>query len=82
MATDDTRPRVYHMANLVSLRGKVSPLCAAKPRVLNLKRHQLWTIRWEAVNCPRCLALKPKQATKGAEDGKTEGVPHLNHQGG
>jgi hypothetical protein len=52
----DNKP--YHMAHLFSSGGDVSPLCAAKPRRLNLRR-ETWTIRWEAVTCPRCLKLRP-----------------------
>ena len=50
--------RVYHMAKLTDGKGGVSPLCAKKPRRLNLARHQLWTIRWEAVTCSKCLACR------------------------
>jgi hypothetical protein len=49
--------KVYHMAGKVRIDGAVSPLCATKPRVLNLRR-ELWTLRWEAVTCAACLKLK------------------------
>jgi hypothetical protein len=49
--------RTYHMAALTDGKGNVLPLCANPPRKLNLKRHQLWTLRPEAVTCPKCLAL-------------------------
>ncbi len=52
----DRKP--YHMFNLVSPNGSVSPLCAASPRPLNLRR-ELWTFEWAAVTCPRCLAKRP-----------------------
>lgn len=43
-----------HMAHRISRAGGVSPLCAAAPRRLNLRR-ATWTNRREAVTCPRCL---------------------------
>ncbi len=52
--------RTYHMAHLQDGKGGVSPLCAKRPYRLNLKKHQLWTTRWEAVTYKKCLALKPK----------------------
>ena len=56
----DRKP--YHMAHLMSSDGKasVSPLCAKTPRRLNLRR-ELWTLREEAVTCPRCRALLPER---------------------
>lgn len=45
----------YHMFNLVSDKGDVSPLCAKRPRKINLKK-ELWTLKSEAVTCKRCLA--------------------------
>ena len=54
--------KVYHKAALMRPDGAVSPLCAKKPRALNLRR-ELWTLRWEAVTCQRCLAMRPKEQT-------------------
>jgi hypothetical protein len=51
--------KVYHKAALMKPQGQVSPVCAKKPRALNLNR-ELWTLRWEAVTCKKCLALKPE----------------------
>ena len=51
--------KVYHMANLFSSDGDVSPLCASKPRKINLKR-ELWTLRKEAGTCERCKAKLAK----------------------
>lgn len=34
------------------------PIVCAPHRALNLKRHQPWTIRWEAVPCKKCLAAE------------------------
>lgn len=49
----DVKP--VHFAHLISPTGSVSPLCAATPRRLDLKR-ATWTNRREAVTCQRCLA--------------------------
>lgn len=49
----DRKP--YHMANLFSDHGDVSPLCAPRPRKLNLKRER-WTTSAEAVTCRKCIA--------------------------
>lgn len=46
--------RVYHMAALVSDKGDISPVCAKTVRKLNLAK-ELWTLRWEAVTCKKCL---------------------------
>jgi hypothetical protein len=57
MEDDPCHDRIYHMAKLLRSDGKaVSPLCAEKPRRINLSR-ELWTIRPEAVTCKRCLAI-------------------------
>ncbi len=56
--------KVYHKAHLWSKNGHVSPLCAKKPRALNLSR-ELWTIRDEAVTCKRCLAAIAAANTSG-----------------
>jgi len=50
------RCRIVHRAHLVNSNGGVSPLCAKKPRVLDLRR-ATWTNRDGSVTCPRCLAL-------------------------
>lgn len=46
--------KIYHKANLITKDGSVSPLCAEKPRKLNLKK-ELWTTDDEAVTCRKCL---------------------------
>jgi hypothetical protein len=51
----------YHMAKLFREDGGVSPLCAKRPRKIDLMR-ATWTFRWDAVTCPRCLALRPPGA--------------------
>lgn len=45
--------KIYHMAALIDRNGNVSPLCAAKPKPINLKK-ATWMNRREAVTCPRC----------------------------
>lgn len=49
-------PRVYHRAKYIGPLG-VSALCYAKPHPINLSKRQSWTIRDEAVTCPRCKKL-------------------------
>jgi hypothetical protein len=53
--------KIYHMAHLISAKGHVSPLCAEKPRKINL-RLAMWTIRKEAVTCKKCKRLLQKLA--------------------
>jgi hypothetical protein len=50
-----TMAKVIHLAHLISTKGDVSPICREQPRRINLKR-ETWTIRKEAVTCPKCLA--------------------------
>ena len=52
------RPKLCHFAAKIRADGAVSPLCAKKPRALDLTQ-STWTLRREAVTCPRCLALNP-----------------------
>lgn len=46
--------KVYHYAHMMNPKGKVSPLCADKPRAINLDRAS-WTIVEAQVTCPKCL---------------------------
>lgn len=46
--------RIYHKAKLISPDGGISPLCAEKPRRLDLRK-ELWTITDNAVTCRKCL---------------------------
>lgn len=55
------KPKPIHRAKLISPDGRVSPLCAAKPRAINLKRAS-WSNRDEAVTCPRCLKIIAERA--------------------
>lgn len=47
----DAKP--YHLAKLVDPNGRVSPLCATKPKALNLATDG-WTLRPEAITCQAC----------------------------
>lgn len=49
--------RIYHRAHLTSSKGDVSPLCADRPRKINVKggSGETWTLRDEAVTCPQCI---------------------------
>lgn len=60
-----TRP--YHMAHLVREDGQVSALCFERPRAIDLTRAR-WTIRPEAVTCPKCRAKLPPQPDNGGPD--------------
>ncbi len=46
--------KVCHKAKLNCEGGSVSPLCAEKPRKINLKR-ATWTINDRFVTCKKCL---------------------------
>src|SRR6267154_360032 len=50
------KPKPIHYAKLVRSDGAISPLCAKKPRALDLTE-SAWTIRKEAVTCKRCIRL-------------------------
>ena len=52
----EERPKPYHRANELSSSGEVSALCFKQPRAIDLSK-SLWTIRDEAVTCPKCLKL-------------------------
>lgn len=51
--------KIIHKADLVSNKGDISPLCASKPRAINLK-HESWTIVDKSVTCPKCLGIMRK----------------------
>lgn len=50
------RPEIVHYAKMVSAEGFVSPVCAAKPRQLNLAKES-WSNRLNAVTCERCQVI-------------------------
>lgn len=49
--------RTYNYAKMMDGVSSVSPLCAKRPRKLNIARYELWTLRPEAVTCGRCKKL-------------------------
>jgi hypothetical protein len=50
------RRRVIHRAAKINEQGGVSARCFKRPRAIDLRRAS-WTIRDEAVTCPKCAAL-------------------------
>ena len=46
--------KIVHKAKLVSTTGDVSPLCAKRPKKIDLAKES-WTLRDSAVTCPKCL---------------------------
>jgi len=59
--------RTYHMAKLMDDKGNVSPVCADRPKALDLAKHQLWTLDWNAVTCKKCLKRRPKDTQNEEE---------------
>ena len=55
MKTRNPYEKPVHMAKMISAHGDVSPLCAKRPKAINLKT-DLWTTCKDAVTCPKCLA--------------------------
>lgn len=49
--------KVYHIASKMNDAGEVSALCYKRPRAINLKRGQSWTLVPETATCPRCRKL-------------------------
>lgn len=48
--------KTIHMAALISPTGEVSPLCAKRPKAIDLTKAS-WTNRSEAVTCRRCRSM-------------------------
>lgn len=48
------KSKIVHMAAKIAENGRVSPLCAPKPRAINLKR-ATWTHFTKFVTCAKCL---------------------------
>ena len=72
--------KIYHKASHVNQCGGVSALCYALPRAIDLRRAS-WTIRDEAVTCPRCKELMRQIANVAANsyvqrNGSCEGCPY------
>ena len=58
----------YHKAHLIGAAGQVSALCFKHPRAIDLQRAS-WTIRDDAVTCPKCLRLLTDAPKKPTEAG-------------
>ncbi len=48
--------RITHKAKLVSNKGGISPLCAEKPRKINLSKES-WTLADYLVTCEKCTLI-------------------------
>ena len=48
--------RMYHRGAQVDPKGRVSALCFAKPRPIDMRRAS-WTLADAFVTCPKCKAL-------------------------
>ena len=48
--------KIYHKGHLVDKDGNVSPLCAKKPRKINLSK-ELWAFVDSSVTCKKCLKI-------------------------
>lgn len=64
----EPRKRPYHRASLINPDGGVSALCFKVPRAIDLKTAN-WTIRDEAVTCPRCRRAIRARAALPREEG-------------
>jgi hypothetical protein len=56
------RSRLYHKAALIGQNGEVCALCYKTPHAIDMTKRVSWTIRWEAVTCPKCLALRGRES--------------------
>ena len=63
--------KLYHMAKKINSNGEISALCFIKPRAIDLNR-ALWTLRKEAVTCPKCKMLLEfdEQTAAGAREAR------------
>ncbi|KKL91160.1 hypothetical protein LCGC14_1897460 [marine sediment metagenome] len=60
MTDSGNRPKICHKAKKVCSGGGVSPLCAVKPRRINLKV-ATWTLTNRFVTCKKCLRKLTEQ---------------------
>jgi uncharacterized membrane protein YgcG len=58
--------KIYHKADKIKENGEVSALCFTTPHMI--PNTEMWTIRDEAVNCRKCLAILAGKTTYRAED--------------
>lgn len=56
----DPFTKLYHMADKMTADGRVSALCFARPRAIDLRRAS-WTIVPTQVNCSACLKVMAAQ---------------------
>lgn len=49
--------RKYHRAKLAGPNGEISPLCAKKPRAIDMSvaSNETWTVIDDDVTCPACI---------------------------
>lgn len=64
------KAKVYHRASKIAPNGDVSALCFARPRAIDLSK-ALWTIRDEAVTCPKCLAEMDRRHESASAESAT-----------
>lgn len=50
-----TSNRIYHMADKINPRGKVSALCFETPHAI--RGRDMWTLMPKAVTCEKCLKI-------------------------
>ena len=48
--------KIYHRADKMDPDGNVSALCFKRPKAIDLSKAS-WTIRDEAVTCPKCRKI-------------------------
>ena len=65
LVTPTPGPMPVHMAHGVTEMGDVTALCFKRPRAIDLGRAR-WTLRRNAVTCPRCLLAMDGQETEAA----------------
>ena len=59
--------RMYHRGDKVDEKGRVSALCFAEPRPIDMRRAS-WTLADAFVTCPKCAALiRARNKTPNAE---------------
>ncbi len=55
------KTKIVHRAGKGRFNGDVSARCFKRPRAIDLRRAS-WTLRAEAVTCPKCLAIAAQKA--------------------
>lgn len=57
--------RLYHRADKINPSGAISALCYPTPRAIPTTGRETWTLRDEAVTCPKCLKILAKRGAEG-----------------